>query len=662
MNISHELRSELQSAGLTPGLCIRSAPIQLRSLASDGAEDTIRAVITTDAPAPVFDWERFDFVQEVLVTDGMELPPGRSTIPLLDNHNRDSVNAILGSVRHFAPVQLNDGLRGHEAELVLSQSDSAAVSALAKLREGHITDVSVGYEVKQYVYIPDGAKQMIQGREYTGPLKVSTQWQLKEVSLVPIGADVYAKIRSYIGGSVMKDKANDKTISQAVESQTVEPQPVAAAPQSARQDVDVLAQERGRITGILDACRVAGLSEQFARGLIDAGCSLDAARGAVFAEMEKRQTVIGQGAQASLDVVADQRDKFRSAALDGMLMRTGMRMEKPAPGARDFMGVSLLDMARQSLELAGVNTRGMSKRELSARALTPASTSDFPALMAAVVNKRLQAAYNEAPPTWQPFVSVTSAVDFKDIYGIKLSEAPNLMPLGENGEYQTATFADAQEKYRIATFGRVVPLTRQMIINDDLRAFTRIPQLFGNAARRMEADMVYSLLTSNPTMSDGNALFSTAHKNIEATTANKGVLSTDTLSSGRSIMRKQTGPNGALLDVRPAFLLVPVEWETNAEVILRSTALPDAGMSAAVHNPWANRLTAISDPRLSAGAWYFIADPGQIPTIEVAYLEGQTQPYVEEQLDFDSDALRIKVRHDFGCGVMDYVGMFRNSA
>ncbi len=662
MKDSEKLRHELAFTGLVPGMYARSAPVKPQTIVSGGDGGvSVKAVVSTEAPAQVFDWDRFDFVNEVLVADGMALPPGRESVPLLDAHNRGSVGSVLGSVRGFGPVELAGGLRGQEADLAFSASDPAAVSAAAKMREGHITDVSVGYEVKESTWIPEGQKQIVAGREYEGPLKVSTAWQVKELSLVPIGADVYAKIRSYMattGGNKMeKEKAAQKA---AVEVTPAAPPPQEDIPRKAADAI--LAQERARITGIMDACRVAGLDEAFARSLIDAGQSLDAARSAIFAEMERRQAVIGAGAQASADMVQDQRDKFRAAALDGMLMRTGMKIDKPAPGARDFMGVSMLDMARQALEMAGVNTRGMSKRELTARALTPSSTSDFPSLMAAVVNKRLQAAYNEAPPTWQPFVSVTSAVDFKDIYGIKLSEAPNLMPLGENGEYQTATFSDAQEKYRVSTKGRVVALTRQMVINDDLRAFTRIPQLFGNAARRMESDMVYSLLTSNPVMSDGNALFSAAHKNMETTTANKGVLSTDTLTSGRATMRKQTGPNGALLDVRAAFLLVPVEWETSAEVILRSTALPDTGFSAAVFNPWANRLTAISDPRLTAGQWYCIADPNQIPTIEVAYLEGMNQPYVEEQLDFDSDALEIKVRHDFGCGVMDYVGMFRNAA
>jgi hypothetical protein len=201
-----------------------------------------------------------------------------------------------------------------------------------------------------------------------------------------------------------------------------------------------------------------------------------------------------------------------------------------------------------------------------------------------------------------------------------------------------------------------------MIINDDLRAFMRIPQLFGAAARRMEADIVYSLLLANPTMNeDSKTLFHADHKNLEGT--DKGVVTTDRLSAARKSMRQQKGLNGSYLDLQPAFLLTPTAQETDAEVILRSTALPDADKSSGVYNPWANRLTPIAEPRLDANsekAWYLVADPAQVDTIEVAYLDGNEQPYLDENELFERDAIGYKVRHDFGAGVMEFRSFFKN--
>jgi len=289
------------------------------------------------------------------------------------------------------------------------------------------------------------------------------------------------------------------------------------------------------------------------------------------------------------------------------------------------------------------------------------STDDFTSIFLDVANKSMLKAYQEAPNTWRPFVNVVSASDFKTIYGVNLSEAPGLELVNEWGEYKSGGLSDKQESYSVATYGKILYLTRQMIVNDDLRAFTRLPQLMGAAARRKEGDLVWAKITGNPTMNDGTALFHADHSNLEST--NAGLLTTDNLSAGRVAMRKQAGPGGATLDLQPRFLLVPVAQETDAEVILRSTALPETNYSQGVYNPWANRLTPIAEPRLdnnSAKAWYLVADPAQIDTIEVAYLDGREEPFTDEEVQFERDAVGYKIRHDFGCGVMDHRGLYKN--
>jgi hypothetical protein len=177
----------------------------------------------------------------------------------------------------------------------------------------------------------------------------------------------------------------------------------------------------------------------------------------------------------------------------------------------------------------------------------------------------------------------------------------------------------------------------------------------------MEADAVYSLITTNGNMADTVALFHATHKNLAGTSA---AISSDTLGLARGAMRKQTGLKGETIDVQPAFLLVPVVKETTAEILLMSAGMPVTGFSSATYNPWQGKLTPIADPHLDATsltAWYLIAHPNQVPFIEVSYLEGEEQPYVEEQVDFNSDALITKVRHDFGAGVVDHVGAYKNA-
>ena len=71
----------------------------------------------------------------------------------------------------------------------------------------------------------------------------------------------------------------------------------------------------------------------------------------------------------------------------------------------------------------------------------------------------------------------------------------------------------------------------------------------------------------------------------------------------------------------------------------------------------------VADPRLdaaSATAWYLAASPAQIDHIIRAYLAGQGRPFVEQEVEFETDALNIKARLDLGVGVIDYRGLYRN--
>jgi len=421
---------------------------------------------------------------------------------------------------------------------------------------------------------------------------------------------------------------------------------------------EALAADRQRAAEIEDVCRHVGMDEQAIRKMIADGHSVDAARKAALDHLKAKNIPFGAGAgQAQIGLEA--RDKMRAAAIDGMLMRCGRRVDKPADGAREFRAMRLLDIVRESLNVAGVHTRGLDPRELVSRAFSPATTSDFPILLSNLVNKSLLGAYAEAPATWRPLVATSSATDFKAKHAIKLSSAPDLRPLLESGEYETADLKESGESYAITTRGRIIRLTRQMIINDDLSAFDRVAAMFGAAARRWENQTVYGLITANKNMADGKPLFDNGHNNLLAGAA----LDSDGLSAARLKMRTQKGMQGELLDVQPAFLLIPAAMETNAEILLRSTALPQGTFSSGVVNPWAGKLTPVSDPLLDAAsekAWYVFAAPGQYPVIEVAWLMGDEQPFIDQEVEFTTDALGVKVRHDFGAGIVDFIGAAKN--
>ena len=357
----------------------------------------------------------------------------------------------------------------------------------------------------------------------------------------------------------------------------------------------------------------------------------------------------------------DERDKFVRAATHGLLMRVGGRVEDPAPGAEEFRTMSLFELAKRCLKRAGVLAEG-SKSEVIQRAFTHTS-SDFPQILQNVVNKQLVDAYTELPTTYQLWTRKASASDFKAMWRVWFSSAPKLIEVPEGGEYKQITFSEAGESYAIGTYGAMFSITRQAIINDDLDAFQRIPRLFGAAAKRTVNETVYAILKNNPTMADGKTLFHADHGN-EGTA---GAIGEDTFNEAIQKMSEQKDLSGeAILGIMPRFLIVPPALKTTALKWLKSTALPQSGMSSGIFNPFQNVAEPVVEPALSAAAggsdtaWYMAADPRMVDTIEVAFLGGNEEPRVESQKGFEVDGMRFKVSLDFGAKAIDWRGLFRN--
>lgn len=335
-------------------------------------------------------------------------------------------------------------------------------------------------------------------------------------------------------------------------------------------------------------------------------------------------------------------------------------------GARDFRGLSLLECAQECLSWHGVGLRTLGRSEVAERALQ--TSSDFPLILADVVNKTLRRSYEAAPKTFKPLGRQVSLSDFRPAHRVKLGEAPQLEEIRESGEFTRGAMAESDETISLKSYGRIVGITRKIILNDDLGAFTRLPEMFGQSAANLESDIVWGAILANPTLlTDGIAVFHGSHANLIG--AGSGAApSVTSVGAGRVAMSKQTGLDGkTILNVRPRFLVVPTELEIPAQQLL-FTITPN--QTANVVPPAVQTLTPISEPRLSSGAnrqsgsataWYLFADPATVDTFEYAYMEGQDGPYTETRQGFDVDGMEVKCRHEFGAAWIDYRGAYKNS-
>ncbi len=109
------------------------------------------------------------------------------------------------------------------------------------------------------------------------------------------------------------------------------------------------------------------------------------------------------------------------------------------------------------------------------------------------------------------------------------------------------------------------------------------------------------------------------------------------------MMRLQKEGDRAL-NIRPAFMLVPVALETVANQTIKSASVKGADANAGVINPIQNFAEVIAEARLDAAdpkTWYLAAAQGT-DTIEVAWLDGVDTPYIDQQEGFTTDGIATK--------------------
>jgi hypothetical protein len=267
------------------------------------------------------------------------------------------------------------------------------------------------------------------------------------------------------------------------------------------------------------------------------------------------------------------------------------------------------------------------------RAMT---TSDLPALMGDAIGRSMRLAYEAVPSALKQVARQRTAPDFRMQHRIQLSAAPRLERVNEGGEFVYGAISDTQEVYRLQTYGRIISLSRQVLINDDLGALSDLTRRMGVAAAAFEAESLVNILEAPPVMSDTYAVFSAQHRHLAPAGA---VISETSLTAGRLASRTQVEPSGMLIAATPKYLLVPPQLETVAEKVVTSiqaTATTDVNVFAF--------LSLIVEPRLtSATAWYLIGDPATIDGLEFAYLAGEEGPQLSSELGFNTDGISYRV-------------------
>lgn len=604
--------------------------------------------LSFSSETPVMVWGESEILEHS--ADAVDLTRMREIGVALFNHNRDYV---LGPVNE---VSIDETERKGNA-IIKFDDDPEADKIYRKVLSGTLKGVSVRARVHNWEYVENGAKS-VDGR-FTGPCWIAKKWEPVEISIVSLPADASVGVgRSEDENMTRSEKTMPKN---NVTQQQNQQEPVvrtegqdevttttvpAPDPNAIREEAAT--HERQRCAEITAICRQFGLEPD---EHIEAGRSVDAVRQMVLEKLSTERSAV-----PNATVTVDERDKFRSAVTDGLAVRAGLSVEKPAAGYDSYRGQRLLDIARECVSRSGDNQRYAGDDELIRAAIS--GTSDFPLILSNVAHKSMALAYQGAPTTFEHWTRKGTVSDFKPHTRYRLSEAEELVEMTEHGEFKHSEISEAKQTVQAGTYGRSFSITRKALINDDLDALSTIPAKYGAAAKRMINRMVYDLINKNVVV-EGNLLFHAAHKNLAAT---GGGLSVKTLGEARAAMRKQKNIGAKeYLNITPVYLLVPTDLETEAQQLVAS--IVDPSKQNATPNPFANKLTPLADPYLDEGsekAWYLAAAPGMIDTIEVAYLKGKEMPTMESMVAFDMLGIKWRVYFDFGVKVLDFRGLYKN--
>jgi hypothetical protein len=586
-------------------------------------------------------------------------------VPAILDHNREA-ESVWGYVKDLR-FEVVKGVMALTGTAVLDGAQKAMALAEPRLRNGSAR-FSIGARLREFAYPEMGASDVIN----------VTRWSLGELSLVVEGMDPRAiqfahnptastpmTVQNQAGGDPAGNSFAPADIERTapVAATSVPPAPPAPAPAAPAPAADAL--ERAalkRERDILQSCSAAGLDYEATRGSVDSGKPwAEVVDQIIRAKASATVAPTAGTGPVSPVVTSDAGDKLNRSIESYMLYRAGTAQQLD-DSARQFLGCSMRDIAREFLSARGISTRGESINKIVDRAFH--TSSDFPLLVANVANKSLIAGYAEEPQAWRPLARQKNLPNFKPASEVQVQGNIILQELGEQGEYANATLVEGAATWRIASYGRRIPVGRNLIINDDLDALGSVPEKAGRGARLTENNIVWELLTLSPngstTSLDNQALFVAGHNNTGA-----GAITIAGLDTGVTAMSQQLDIAGNSLNIEAAYLIVPPQLATVAAQIVNGTSYtPSAATGNAGPNPFIGSFQIIKENRLgvrSATQWYLAANPGAIDMIRFGYLDGQEGPEITLTEKRNPDGLELLVREDFGAHVMDFRGFYRST-
>jgi hypothetical protein len=618
-----------------------------------------------------------------VVVDLEGLSVDRQDIPVRLDHNPRQ------GVGHTQRVAVENGQV--IAEGLVSRNTSWARDVAKSGVNGFPWQASIGAAVVESEFVPHGVNVTVNGQEFTGPLHVVRKAVLKEISFVDSGADTntQAKIAAEAKEhDTMKDDKTADTDVQTAEPPASDPNPADTAKTPADDAAKPDAAETTPDT--VNASATDPVAEM-RRQMADETRRIESIRkvcGSQHADIEAKAIEEGWDAtKAELHVLRASRPSAPAIHARDADAVTGQILEAACLLTGGIRGDDLLPShGEQSLDLADKRFRGgiglqellleaawangytgrnfRDSRSVMQFAFRPElnaafSTVDIGGILSNVANKFLLEGFFSVERVWRNICAVRNVSDFKTVTSYRLIGKDQYEKVAPGGELKHGTLGEESYSNKADTYGLLLSVDRKDIINDDLGAITAVPRKLGRGSGLKINDVFWAIFMDN------GSFFKTANKNY--VTGADTALSIDGLTKAEVKFMDQVDPDGKPIGVMPTVMLVPTALSAMATMLQKSLEIRDttADTKYPVANPHQGKFHAEVSRYLSNTsytgnsdkAWYLLADPVDVPVIEVAFLNGQESPTIETaEADFNVLGVQMRGYHDFGVALQDPKG------
>lgn len=316
--------------------------------------------------------------------------------------------------------------------------------------------------------------------------------------------------------------------------------------------------------------------------------------------------------------------------------------------------------------------------DLRARAqvMETMTTSDFPILLGQAYGRELIQEYAGITPVWPSFAKRSVVADFKEKNLVELlGGRAGLTRVPEGSEYKARGVTEAKYPFKVEKYGDRIPLTWEMLVNDELDAFRDLPTRLGTAARETEDRNAASVLFNAAGTGLNTGFFKAGNGNAPGTAK----LTSDALAGALTEISTRKDVDGRPIVVSGSVLMVPPALEIEARRILNAsqirrtvgdtTTVEDnylSGTVSLVVNPW---LSVVNTGANAGTAWFVLPSPSAPrPAVVAAFLRGNETPDLRVKADagnrvgggvvtpeegsFDDDTVQYRVRHVNGAGTV----------